>query len=483
MIDLRPIGYVIGLVVAALGVTMLFPLAIDAIYDNGHWPVFFESAVVTSLSGTLIAVACANGRRRQLTLQQTFILTTSVWVALPIFGAIPFMLGAPGANLTDAMFESMSGFTTTGGTVFVGLENLPEGILLWRSMTQWFGGIGIVVVAMAFLPELRVGGMQIFRSEAFDTMGKVLPRAGEIAGRISAIYVVLTIACGFAYYWAGMTAFDALNHTLTTVSTGGFSTWDASMGVYQGAPEYVAALFMVLGSLPFVRYIQLVAGSAVPLFSDVQVRAFLSVVAVTTVVMTLYRVALNGDMIEPAFREALFNIISIITGTGYASVDYQLWGAFPVVLFFFLGLIGGCAGSTCCSVKIFRYQILMSAIAVQIRKIHSPNGVFVPRFDGRPVPEDVISSVMAFFAVFTVSIGVTAVLLAMTGLDTVTSISGAATAIANVGPGLGPIIGPAGNFAGLNDTAKWILTVAMLIGRLEVLVVLVLFTTAFWREA
>ena len=284
----------------------------------------------------------------------------------------------------------MSGFTTTGGTVFVGLEHLPEGILLWRSMTQWFGGIGIVVVAMAFLPELRVGGMQIFRSEAFDTMGKVLPRAGEIAARISAIYVVLTIACGFAYYMAGMTAFDALNHTLTTVSTGGFSTYDASMGAYQGAPEYVAALFMVLGSLPFVRYVQLVAGSSGPLFHDVQVRAFLWVIAVTTVVMTLYRILLNGDMVEPAFREALFNVISIITGTGYASVDYQLWGSFPVVLFFFLGLIGGCAGSTCCSVKIFRYQIVLSAIAVQIRKIHSPNGVFVPRFDGRPVPEDVL---------------------------------------------------------------------------------------------
>jgi trk system potassium uptake protein TrkH len=483
MMDLRPVGYVIGLLVAALGATMLLPLAMDAIHANGHWPVFFESAIVTTLAGTLIALACANGRRRQLTLQQTFILTTSVWVALPIFGAIPFMQGATGATLTDAMFESMSGFTTTGGTVFVGLEDLPEGILLWRSMTQWFGGIGIVVVAMAFLPELRVGGMQIFKSEAFDTMGKVLPRAGEIAGRISAIYVVLTVACGFAYYAAGMTAFDALNHTLTTVSTGGFSTYDASMGAYQGAPEYVAAVFMLLGSLPFVRYIQLVAGSASPLFTDVQVRAFLGVVAITTPVMTLYRVALNGDLIEPAFREALFNIISIITGTGYASVDYQLWGSFPVVLFFFLGLIGGCAGSTCCSVKIFRYQILFSAIAVQIRKIHSPNGVFVPRFDGRPVPEDVLSSVMAFFVVFTLSLGITAVLLAMTGLDAITSISGAATAIANVGPGLGPIIGPAGNFAGLNDTAKWILTLAMLIGRLEVMVVLVLFTTAFWRDA
>jgi trk system potassium uptake protein TrkH len=483
MIDLRPVGYVIGLLVAALGATMLVPMLADILAANGHWPVFFEAGVVTFLTGSLLALACANAVRDRLSLQQTFILTTFVWVALPLFGCIPFLLGSPEATFTDAMFEAMSGFTTTGSTVFTGLETLPEGILLWRSMLQWFGGIGIIVVAMAFLPELRVGGMQIFRSEAFETMGKVLPRAAEIAGRISTIYVVLTIACGFAYYWAGMTFFDSVNHALTTISTGGFSTWDASMGVYQGASEYVASVFMVLASLPFVRYVQLVAGSARPLFLDVQVRGFMWILGITTAVITLYRLIANNDELEHAFREALFNITSIATGTGYASVDYQLWGAFPVVLFFFVGLVGGCAGSTCCSVKIFRYQILLSAIAAQIRKIHSPHGVFVPRYDGRPVPEEVLSSVMAFFVLFTVSLGITSVLLAMTGLDLVTAVSGAATAIANIGPGLGPIIGPAGNFAPLNDTAKWILTFAMLIGRLELMVVLVLFTASFWRTA
>jgi trk system potassium uptake protein TrkH len=472
MIDLRPVGYVIGLLVAALGATMVVPMVADLLAGNEDWTVFFESGVVTTLFGGLLALACANARREGLTLQQTFLLTTSVWVALPLFGCIPFLIGAPQATVTDAMFEAMSGFTTTGSTVFTGLETLPEGILLWRSMLQWFGGIGIIVVAMAFLPELRVGGMQIFRSEAFETMGKVLPRAAEIAGRISTIYVVLTIACGFAYYAAGMNFFDSVNFALTTMSTGGFANYDASMGVYQGAPEYVASVFMVLASLPFVRYVQLVAGSARPLFLDSQVRAF-----------TLYRLVVNDDELEHAFREALFNITSIATGTGYASVDYQLWGAFPVVLFFFVGLVGGCAGSTVCSVKIFRYQILLSAIGAQIRKIHSPHGVFVPRFDGRPVPEEVLSSVMAFFVLFTLSIGITSVLLAMTGLDLVTSVTGAATALANIGPGLGPIIGPAGNFAPLNDAAKWILTFAMLIGRLELMVVLVLFTASFWRTA
>jgi len=481
MPDLRPVGYVIGLLVAALGATMLVPMTLDLAAGNGHWRVFLQSAVVTALSGTLLALASANAVSARLTLQQTFLLTTGVWVALPAFGAIPFVFGATEARVVDAAFEAMSGLTTTGSTVFAGLDRLPEGVLLWRSMLQWFGGIGIIVVAMVFLPELRIGGMQIFRSEAFETMGKILPRAAEIAGRISAIYVALTVACAFAYAVVGMSAFDAVNHALTTLSTGGFSTRDASFGVYQGPAEYVAAVFMVLASLPFVRFVQFAAGTAQPLFRDSQIRAFLGVILVVTLAMTAYRMLTKGDDPEHAFREGIFNVTSIITGTGYASVDYQLWGAFPVVVFFFLGLVGGCAGSTCCSVKVFRYQILFSAIGAQIRRIHSPSGVFMPRFEGQPVPQDVLASIMSFFVIFVVSIGVMSVLLGMTGLDFVTSLSGAATAIANVGPGLGPTIGPAGNFALLNDAAKWILVFGMLAGRLELLVVYAIFTVRFWR--
>ncbi|MCU0910989.1 MAG: TrkH family potassium uptake protein [Rhodobacteraceae bacterium] len=481
MPDLRPVGYVIGLLVAALGVSMLVPMALDAASGNGHWRVFLEAAVVTALGGGLIALASANAVRARLTLQQIFLLTTGVWVALPLFGAIPFMLGATEARPVDAVFEAMSGLTTTGSTVFVGLDGLPPGLLLWRSMLQWFGGVGIIVVAMVFLPELRIGGMQIFRSEAFETMGKILPRAAQIASRISAIYLALTLSCAFAYAMVGMGAFDAVNHALTTVSTGGFSTRDASFGAFQGAPEYVAAAFMVLGALPFVRFVQLVAGTARPILVDSQIHAFLGVILAVTLAMTAFRMIVNDDHPEHAFREGIFNVTSIITGTGYASVDYQLWGAFPVVIFFFLGLVGGCAGSTSCSIKIFRYQILFSAIGVQIRRIHSPSGVFGPRFEGRPVPQEVITSVVSFFVIFVVSIGVMSVALGMTGLDFVTSLSGAATAIANIGPGLGDIIGPAGNFSTLNDAAKWLLTFGMLIGRLELLVVFAIFTRRFWR--
>ncbi len=481
MFDLRPIFYVIGLLVAVLGVTMLLPMVVDLYFGSPDWAVFLQAAVVTTLVGASMAMATANGVGRGLSIQQTFILTSAVWLVLPLFGALPFLMGEIDARMVDAVFEAMSGLTTTGATVFTGLDDLPEGLLLWRSMLQWFGGVGIIVVAMVFLPELRIGGMQIFRTEGFDTMGKVLPRAAEIAGRIASIYLGLTLVCAIAYMIVGMSPFDAVNHALTTLATGGFSTRDASFGAFQGAAEYIAAIFMILASLPFVRYVQMVAGSAQPLFHDRQIKGFIKLIGLVVAVVVAYRFFIAGDAFEPALREGLFNVTSIISGTGYVSADYQLWGSFPVVLFFFIGLIGGCAGSTSCSIKIFRYQLLFASIKAQIQSIHSPHGVFSPRYDGRAVGQEVLSSVMAFFVMFVVSLGVLSVALGLTGLDLVTAVSGAASALANIGPGLGDIIGPAGNYAAINDTAKWLLVAAMLIGRLELLVVYVLFTATFWR--
>ncbi|MGB8624073.1 MAG: TrkH family potassium uptake protein [Paracoccaceae bacterium] len=482
MIDLRPVGYVAGLLVAFLGATMVFPLVVDLWEGNGEWEVFLFASLFTTLTGGLLALASSSGIPAGLSLRQTFLLATGVWLILPVFGSIPFIIGATEARVVDAFFEAMSGMTTTGSTVFTGLEGLPHGLLLWRSMLQWFGGVGIIVVAMVFLPELKVGGMQIFRSEAFDTSGKVLPRAAQIAARISVIYLLLTAACFFCYVLVGMGEFDALNHALTTLSTGGFSTYDSSFGTFQGPAEYVASVFMVLASLPFVRYVQMLGGNTRPILRDSQVRTFLWIVAVLVVTLTLFRVVVNMDRPEHAFREGIFNVTSIITGTGYASVDYQLWGGFPVVVFFFTGLIGGCAGSTCCSIKVFRYQLLFAAIGAQIRRIQSPHGVFTTRYEGHPVTEELLSSVMAFLVLFVVSLGLLSVALSLTGLDLVTSISGAATALANVGPGLGDIIGPSGNFSTLNDPAKWLLSGAMLLGRLELLAVYVILTVTFWRN-
>ncbi|PSK87157.1 trk system potassium uptake protein TrkH [Limimaricola soesokkakensis] len=482
MIDLRPVGYVNGLLLSVLGLTMLGPMLADIAAGNGHWPVFLESAVLTLLTGVLMALSCQNGVKPRLTLRQTFLITSSVWITLPSFGALPFILGVTDSSITDALFEAMSGITTTGGTVLVGLDDLPRGLLLWRGILQWLGGIGIIVVAMVFLPELKVGGMQVFRSEAFETMGKILPRAAEIASGISVIYVGMTLACMLAYITTGMDPFDAAVHAMTTIATGGFANSDASFAAYGAGVHYVGAAFMFLAALPFVRYVQLAAGQARPLLRDAQVRDFFLVILVCVLLITLSLADYSQGFTEQAFREALFNVISIMSGTGYASADYMTWGPFPVAMFFFIGLIGGCAGSTACSVKIFRYQILFASISAQIRKIHQPHGIFTPRYDGRPVPPDALSSVMSFFVVFIVSIGITSVLLSLTGLDFITSVSGAATSIANVGPGLGPIIGPAGNFEPLPDAAKWILTIAMFIGRLELLVVLVVVTREFWRS-
>jgi len=465
----------------ALGLAMVFPLVVDVAEGRGHWPVFAESAILTTLVGGLVSLACRNGVRDSLTVQETFLLTTGVWVILPLFGALPFMMGATEARAVDAIFEAMSGLTTTGSTVLSGLDTLPKGLLLWRGILQWMGGIGIIVVAMVFLPELRIGGMQIFRSEAFDTMGKILPRATQIASSISTIYVGLTLVCVLAYLATGMNAFDATVHALTTVSTGGFANYDASFGAFSGSAEWVATVFMILAALPFVRYVQLLNGNHRALFRDSQARAFLWTIGLLSVVTAMVLLTIFPHHPEQALREAAFNITSIMSGTGYASVDYMTWGPFLIALFFFIGLIGGCAGSTACSIKIFRYQILFASVRAQLGRIHSPHAVFTPRFEGRSISDDILNSVMTFFVFFIVTLGVVAVALGLTGLDFITSVSGAATALANVGPGLGDIIGPAGNFAPLNDTAKWILTIAMLVGRLELMAVYVMLTLSFWR--
>ena len=480
MLDLRPVGYVIGLLTAILGVTMLAPFALDWWLGNGHLGAFLESATLTIIFGTLLALSCANSVGHGLTIQQTFLVTTLIWLTLPVFGAIPFVVGATNLSFTDAFFEAMSGLTTTGSTVINGLDQLPQGILLWRGILQWLGGIGIIVVAMVFLPELRVGGMQIFKSEGFDTFGKILPRATEISSSISVIYVSLTGLCALAYMMTGMKGFDACVHAMTTVATGGFANYDASFGALPPAAQYVATGFMMLAALPFVRYVQLMAGDAQALHRDSQIRAFFVTAFVLVLILTLWRFAQTGGG-EEAFRKTLFNTVSLMTGTGYASDNYMLWGSFAITLLFFVGLIGGCAGSTACSIKIFRYQLLFASIGAQLRRIQSPNGVFVPRYEGRRVDQEVLNSVMSFFVFFIVFLGIVALSLSLTGLDFVTSVSGAAAAVANIGPGFGHMIGPAGNFAALNDTAKWVLSFAMLIGRLELFAVFAILTVGFWR--
>ena len=480
-IDMRPIAYICGLVVVVLGLTMLIPMGLDYIDGHENWINFASGGLMTVFAGSTSALAARELHSERLSIQQTFLLTTSIWLILPIFGALPIFFSDNNLRVVEAFFEAMSGLTTTGATILTGLEHQSRGILLWRAMLQWFGGIGIVVVAMAFLPALRVGGMQIFRTEGFDTFGKILPRAAEIARSITTIYLGLTALCTISYITVGLSTFDALTHAMTTIATGGFSNYDQSFATLGGGAEYVGMVFMLLSALPFVRYVQLMAGNTNPFYEDSQVLWFLWVVLGVVTMLSLWQYLIMGQYGEHAFRKVAFNSISILTGTGYASADYMLWGTFPVMFLLFIGLIGGCAGSTTCSIKLFRFQLLFASIQAQIRRLHSPNGIFQPRYGGRSVDEDVISSVIAFFMFFFVSLAVVAFALSLTGLDFLTSVSGAIAALANIGPGMGHLIGPSGNYSALSDGAKWILAITMLIGRLELLAVFVLLTPSFWR--
>jgi trk system potassium uptake protein TrkH len=480
--DLRPVGFVLGLLIAALGGMMAFPLVLDLAAGNGHWPAFFEAGAITVLAGGVLALACANGAGRGLTLQQSFLLTTGAWVALPLFGALPFMIGAPGASFTHAVFEAMSGLTTTGSTVFVGLDALPVGINLWRGILQWIGGLGIVIVALLFLPVMKVGGMQFFRAEGFDTLGKVLPRALDISAGLIQIYVALTLAIVVAYMALGLSGFDAVMHAMTTVSTGGFSSYDASFAAFDTPVRYACVAGMFLASLPFIRYLQLLQGSALPLWRDVQVRAYLRWTLYAIAIVWGWRVAAAGAPPLAALHETVFNIVSIFSGTGFTSADVSTWGAFPLVVAIAVGFIGGCTSSTACSVKVFRYLIVIEAIRTQLRRLISPNMILAVRYDGRTVGEDVINSVIAFFTMFVLSYGVLVVGLSMTGLSARSALTAAWTAIANIGPAYGPEVDAAGAFDDFPDSALWMMTFGMMVGRLELLSVYVLFTARFWAR-
>jgi trk system potassium uptake protein len=481
MIDVRPVAYVIGLLVSAMGVFMMFPLALDLAAGDPHWRAFFRSAVICLVAGGATAIASANGANGSMTLQQIFLLTTGVWLAMPAFGALPLILGEPGLSLTDAFFESISGMTTTGTTVIEGIDALPLGTNLWRAILQWLGGLGIVIVAMLFLPVMKVGGMQFFRSEGFDTLGKVLPRALDISSALIQIYVLLTVACAITYFALGMSGFEAVCHALTTVSTGGFSTSDRSFGLFQGPAEYAASIFMLLGSLPFIRFVQLAQGSIRPLLTDSQVRAYLRWNAYAVLAIVAYELWHGGQSLPVLLRETTFNVVSTFSGTGFSSVDLSSWGPFPFVLLIVVGLIGGCTSSTGCSVKVFRYLILFEAIKVQIKRLHNPSSVNPMRYDGQAVSFDVVDSVIVFFTMFILTFGLLAVALGLSGLEFKTAVTAAWTSVANIGPVFGPEVGPTGAVHGFPDFAKWLMMAGMLVGRLELLSVYVLFMRRFWQ--
>lgn len=481
-IDPAPVIHTIGRIVAVIGAMMLVPAAVDAWHGDPHWRQFLQAGLFTILAGGLTALA-TRGTAQTLNLQQAFLLTAGLWIVIPLFGALPFVTGAPGLRLIDAYFESMSGFTTTGTTVIPALDDLPMGTNLWRAITQWAGGLGIVVVAMVFLPVMKVGGMQFFKSEGFDTMGKVMPRAGEIAGAMTQIYVVMTVACTISFILLGMTGFDAVLHALTTCSTGGFSNYDASFGAYLGGPEWAASVFMILASLPFIRMVQAIRGQPRPLWQDVQVRAYLRWLFYACAIIVIYRLFYLHQDADPGeiVRETVFNVTSTFSGTGFASTNVLDWGHLPFAVLIVCGLIGGCTGSTGCSVKVFRYLVLIEATKAQLRRIYAPHRITSLRLQGQPLEEEVVNSVMAFFTLFVLSFGLLIVGLALTGLHPRTALTAAWTAIANVGPAWGPEITGNGSVERFPDSAKALMIVGMYLGRLELVSALVLLLPRFWR--
>ncbi|HUV32264.1 MAG TPA: TrkH family potassium uptake protein, partial [Devosiaceae bacterium] len=356
--ELRPVLMIIGALTAALGVSMFLPAIADGLSGNSDWIVFVAAGLFTTLAGAG-AWAASTGGARTLSTRQAFLLTAAIWIVLSFFGALPLFWSGLGLSFTDALFESVSGLTTTGATVITRLDTSPPGLLLWRGLLQWFGGLGIVVMAIAVLPMLQVGGMQMFRAEAFDTPEKILPRAAQIASGMTSIYLVLTGFCVASYWAAGMNLFDAAVHGMTTVATGGFSTRNGSIESYHStAIDYIAVVFMILGSLPFLLYLQLIRGNPWSLLRDSQVRTFLAFLLVAAALIVGVQVLGAHHTGEEAVRHAIFSVTSVMTGTGYATIDYGSWGPFSVAVFFIITFMGGCASSTSCGIKTFRLQVL-----------------------------------------------------------------------------------------------------------------------------
>ena len=479
MILNKTVFFIIGILLVVLGTFMLAPYFVQLLYqENSH--SFLASSFLTIFFGILIILANLEKEFR-LTLPQTFFFSTLAWVVVAVFGSIPFLLSSTGLSISEAFFESMSGITTTGSTIISNLENAPKGILLWRAILQWLGGIGIIVMAITLMPIMNVGGMQLFKISSNDSSEKILPKSKEIALRLIYIYSALTAVCAISYWVFGMGKFDSLTHSMTTIATGGFSNYNQSIGYFDSIYiEISSMMFIILGSIPFICYIKFLNGNKKIFSSDTQIKSFLKIIILSIIILCLYLFLTNNDNFS--FRSIFFNTISILTGTGYVNAEFDSWGSFPITIFLALMFIGGCAGSTTCGIKIFRIQILYLFILNQLKKIIYPKGVFLIKYDQNSVDEKFIASIISFIFFYFVIFFILAALLSLTGLDFITALSGAATSISNVGPGLGPIIGPNGDFSSLPDVSKWILSVGMILGRLELFAILVLFLPSFWRN-
>ncbi len=479
MSNYKTVFFTLGILQIILGIFMFIPIIAQFFYQEID-SSFFGASIVTIIFGTLFFLSNLD-HENKLNLQQAFLLTALSWLSVAIFGSLPFFFSNLDFSFTNAFFESMSGITTTGSTIIANLENMPKSILLWRAILQWLGGIGIIIMAITLMPIMNVGGMQLFKISSNDSSEKVLPKSKEIAVRLIYIYSALTMMCALTYYVFGMSFFDSVTHSMTTLATGGFSNYNDSIGFFDSlAIEISAMFFIILGSLPFISYIKFINGNKDIFFSDTQIITFFKIIFISIIILSIYLIFISPETYN--IRSIFFNVISIITGTGYVNAQFDNWGGFSLLIFLSLMFIGGCAGSTTCGVKIFRFQILYLFISNQLKKIIYPKGVFIIKYNQSSIDEKFISSIISFIFFYIVIFLILTALLSLTGLDFVTAISGAATSISNVGPGLGSEIGPNSNFSSLPDVSKWILSLGMILGRLELFAILVLFLPSFWRN-
>jgi len=480
--QLRPALYISCYFCLGLSLTMIIPALVDASDQRETWSSFaLSSAGVFIVS--VLGIVSLREEMPMFTPRFGFLLTTILWVMCSIVAAVPFWLSPLPMTPAAAYFEAMSGLTTTGATVMSELDYTPRSFLVWRAMLQWLGGIGIVAVGLFLFPFLRIGGMQVFRNESSDRSDKTMPRLVSLTRALCAIYVLTTIACILTYAALGMSLFDAICHALTTVSTGGFSTHDRSFGFFQSsAILWAAVFFMIVGSLPFVLYVDLLLRGRFTVWGDWQVRTFLVGVFIMSAALALWLEYTRNIDLADAFTQAAFNVVSVVTTTGYSSDDYAVWGPFAFGVFFILTFIGGCSGSTVGGIKVYRFIIAFQALRRAFARLVYPNAVRPLRYGDKVIEQDVFDSVVIYFVAFFLLFAATILALSLAGQDFVTALTGAQTALTNVGPGLGETIGPAGNFAPLGEFELWLLAIIMLLGRLEIMTVLILFTPVFWRD-
>ena len=481
MSNYKTVFFTLGVLQIILGISMVIPIIIQVIYNQLD-SSFIGAGIITIIFGVLFFLSNLN-HEKKLNLQQAFLLTSLSWISIAIFGSLPFIFSSLELSITDAVFESMSGITTTGSTIIINLNDSPKAILFWRAILQWLGGIGIIVMAITLMPIMNVGGMQLFKISTSDKSEKILPKSKEISIRLILIYSGLTFICAIFYKTFGMNFFDSLTHSMTTIATGGFSNYNESIGYFNSPSiEITSIIFIILGSIPFIAYIKFLSGNKKIFISDSQIKSFVKIIIISILILFFYLVLQNKNLEEISLRSISFNVISILTGTGYVTKEFDNWGSFPLIFFLILMFIGGCAGSTTCGIKIFRVQILYLFLINQLKKIIYPRGIFIIKYDNNSVDEKFMASIISFIYLYIIIFFIMTTLLFLNGLDFITSISGAATAISNVGPGLGTTIGPNGSFSLLPDFSKWVLSIGMILGRLELFAILVLFLPSFWRN-